>query len=87
MRFVNQLWYLVQGLSESFSWVFMFIALLPFLFFFKMQKRERSWIAGLTAIYFCLAVLLVNLLNVGWTALRRISTKCSSPPHTRCSPS
>jgi tetratricopeptide (TPR) repeat protein len=65
IRFANQLWYLVQGLSESFSWVFMFVGLLPFLFLFKMHKRERSWIIGLTAIYFCLAVLLVNLLNVG----------------------
>src|SRR5208282_4381048 len=43
----------------------MFVGLLPFLFLFKMHKRERSWIIGLTAIYFCLAVLLVNLLNVG----------------------
>src|SRR5208282_3085282 len=65
IRFANQLWYLVQGLSESFSWVFMFVGLLPFLFLFKMHKRERSWIIGLTAIYFCLAVLLVNLLDVG----------------------
>ncbi|MGD0744187.1 MAG: DUF2723 domain-containing protein [Verrucomicrobiota bacterium] len=64
-RFVNQLWYLVQGLSESFGWVFMFVGLMPFLFLVKMHKRERSWIIGLTAIYFCLAVLLVNLLNVG----------------------
>jgi tetratricopeptide (TPR) repeat protein len=65
VRFANQLWYLVQGLSESFSWVFMFVGLLPFLFLLKMHKRERSWIIGLTAIYFCLAVLLVNLLDVG----------------------
>jgi len=65
VRFANQLWYLVQGLSESFSWVFMFVGLLPFLFLFKMHKRERSWIIGLTAIYFCLSVLLVNLLDVG----------------------
>ncbi len=65
VRFANQLWYLVQGLSESFSWVFMFVGLLPFLFLFKMHKRERSWIIGLTAIYICLAVLLVNLLDVG----------------------
>jgi tetratricopeptide (TPR) repeat protein len=65
MRFVNQLWYIAQGLSESFSWVLIFIGLLPFLFFFKMQKRERGWILGLTSIYFCLAVLLVILLNVG----------------------
>jgi tetratricopeptide (TPR) repeat protein len=65
MRFVDQLWYIAQGLSESFSWVLIFIGLLPFLFFSKMQKRERGWILGLTSIYFCLAVLLVILLDVG----------------------
>ena len=65
VRFVNQLWYLVHGLSQSFSWVFMFVGLLPFLFLFKMQKRERAWIAGLAAVYFCVAVLLVILLDVG----------------------
>ena len=65
LRFVDQLWYVAYGLSESFSWVFMFIGALPFLFFKKMQKRERSWLIGLTAIYFCLAILLVILLNVG----------------------
>jgi tetratricopeptide (TPR) repeat protein len=65
IRFLKQLWYISQGLSESFSWVLIFIGLLPFLFFVKMQKRERGWILGLTAIYFCLSVLLVILLNVG----------------------
>ena len=59
-----QLCYIVQGLSEGFSWVFVFIGLLPFLFLFKMHKRERGWIIGLTAIYFCLSVLLVRLLDV-----------------------
>ncbi len=63
-RFFNQLWYIGQGLAESFSWVFIFIGLLPFLFLFKMQKRERAWIVGLTAIYFCLSVILVILINV-----------------------
>ncbi len=29
-----------------------------------MHKRERSWIIGLTSIYFCLSVLLVILINV-----------------------
>jgi tetratricopeptide (TPR) repeat protein len=41
----------------------MFIALVPFVFFLKMQKRERAWLIGLTAIYLCLGVLLVILLN------------------------
>ena len=63
-RFVYQLWYLAQGLSQTFSWFFMFIGLLPFLFLHKMHRRERSWIIGLTAIYFFLSVLLVIILNV-----------------------
>ena len=63
-RFSFQLGYLAQGLSDSFSRVYMFIGLMPFLFIMKMHKRERSWIIGLTAIYFCLAVLLVILLDV-----------------------
>ena len=63
-RFAFQLSYLAQGLSESFSRVYMFIGLMPFLFIMKMHKRERSWIIGLTSIYFCLAVLLVILLDV-----------------------
>jgi thioredoxin-like negative regulator of GroEL len=65
IRFFHQVQYLVQGLAESFNWVFMFVGLMPFLFLLKMHKRERSWIIGLTSIYFCLAILLVILLNVG----------------------
>jgi len=64
-RFANQLWYLVQGLSISFSWVFMFIGVLPFFFLTRMPRRLWSWLGGLCAIYFCLSVLLVILLNVG----------------------
>ena len=64
-RLVNQLGYVAHGLADSFSWVFMFVGALPFLFLKKMQKRERSWLIGITAIYFCLAILLVILLNVG----------------------
>ena len=63
-RFAFQLWYIITGLSESFSWVYIFVGALPFLFILKMHKRERSWIIGLTCIYFCLAVLLGILLNV-----------------------
>ncbi|HXR03558.1 MAG TPA: DUF2723 domain-containing protein, partial [Verrucomicrobiae bacterium] len=65
LRFFHQLQYIVQGLAESFNWVFMFVGLLPFLFLLKMHKRERSWIIGLSSIYICIAVLLVVLLNVG----------------------
>ena len=63
-HFLFQLYYLAEGLSESFSWVYMFIGLLPFLFLKKMQARERGWIIGLTVIYLLLSVQLVVVLNV-----------------------
>jgi tetratricopeptide (TPR) repeat protein len=63
-RFGFQLWYIVTGLAESFSWVYIFVGVLPFLFLLKMRRREKSWIIGVTCIYFCLAVLLGILLNV-----------------------
>jgi tetratricopeptide (TPR) repeat protein len=62
-RFIMQLGLLISGLAGSFSWVFLFIALLPFFFLLKMQKRERAWIVGLTAIYLCVGVLLTVLMN------------------------
>jgi tetratricopeptide (TPR) repeat protein len=63
-RVFFQLGYLVKGLSESFSWVYLFIGLLPVLMLGKMHKRERSWIIGVIAIYLHLSVLLVLVLNV-----------------------
>ena len=63
VRFIMQLGMVSGSLANSFSWVFLFVALLPFLFLFKMQKRERAWIIGLAAIYFCVGILLTVLMN------------------------
>ena len=63
MRFVTQLGMLTTGIVEEFNWVYMFLALVPFLFFRKMHRRERAWMIGITAIYLCLGVLLLYLLN------------------------
>jgi tetratricopeptide (TPR) repeat protein len=62
-RFIMQLGILVSDIATEFNWVLVFIALVPLLFFFKMQKRERSWITGLVAIYLCVGVLLMILMN------------------------
>jgi hypothetical protein len=62
-RFLGQLVMLIDGAQKEFTWVYLFIALVPFVFFLKMQKRERAWLIGLTAIYLCLGVLLIVLLN------------------------
>jgi tetratricopeptide (TPR) repeat protein len=61
--FALQLANMGQGIVDEFNWVYAFLALVPFLFFLKMRRRERAWMIGLTAIYLCLAVLLLVLLN------------------------
>jgi cobalamin synthase len=38
-------------------------AIIPFVFFLKMRKREQVWMIGLTGIFLCLSVLVTDLLN------------------------
>ena len=61
----NRVWFhlMGRGIVEEFNWVYMFLALVPFLFFRKMHRRERAWMIGIVAIYFFLGVLLLILLN------------------------
>jgi len=62
-RFFNQLAMLLANVGDEFTLVYGFLAVVPFIFFFRMQRRERAWIIGLCAIYLCLGVLLMILLN------------------------
>jgi len=62
-RFLAQLKMYFEGAIDEFHLVYLLIALVPFLFFVRMQKRERAWIIGNSAIYVCLAFLLLILLN------------------------
>jgi thioredoxin-like negative regulator of GroEL len=61
--FLTQLTMLGRGIIEEFNWLYALLALVPFLFFFRLHRRERAWLIGLTAIYLCLGVLLLILLN------------------------
>jgi len=63
LRFLSQLEMVIQGAADEFTWVYLFIALVPFVFFFKMQKRERAWIIALAAMYVFLGGLLIILLS------------------------
>jgi tetratricopeptide (TPR) repeat protein len=63
MRFITQLGMMGTGIVEEFNWVYAFLALIPFIFFLKMHRRERAWLIGITAIYLCMGVLLLILLN------------------------
>jgi len=62
-RFLLQLKMYFEGAIDEFHLVYLLLALVPFVFFVRMQKRERAWIVGNTAVYACLAFLLLILLN------------------------
>jgi len=61
--FVKQLGLLLIDIALEFNWVMLFFALVPLFFFLKMRQRERSWIIGLSAVYFFIAILLVILMH------------------------
>ncbi len=61
--FLTQLKNMGLGIVDEFNWVYAFLALVPFLYFRKLHRRERAWLIGITAIYLCLGVLLLILLN------------------------
>ncbi len=62
-RLLMQIGMYLTGANEEFNPVCLVLALVPFFFFLKLQKRERAWLIGLTAIWACLAILLMILLN------------------------
>lgn len=62
-HFMTELSMLFSELADCYSLVAMFFALLPLFFIFKMQKRERSWVISVAAIYPFLGVLLSIFLS------------------------
>lgn len=63
--FFKQIWMYTTGAVEEFNLIYLLLAFLPLLFFKRMQKRERCWMIGLWAIYLCLSIFLLILLNPG----------------------
>ncbi len=53
----------VTDVMDEFSLVYILIGLLPFVFLFRMQKRERTWLLGMSAVFVSLVTLLLVLLN------------------------
>ncbi|HEU5123729.1 MAG TPA: DUF2723 domain-containing protein [Verrucomicrobiae bacterium] len=58
-----QLWRFLEGLNNEFGFLYLLIALIIFLFYRKMKRRERVWILGMVSIFICVGPLLVELLN------------------------
>ncbi|MFM1770557.1 MAG: hypothetical protein RJA22_3086 [Verrucomicrobiota bacterium] len=62
-RYLDQIMLYVGGCFEEMNFVYVLIGLIPLFFIRRLQPRERAWIIGLAAIYFCLSFFLLNLLN------------------------
>ena len=75
LRFILQLKMYFEGAIEELHLAYLLLALVPFFFFTRMQKRERAWLTGNTAIYACLAFLLLILLNPNTDKQSRDLTK------------
>ena len=65
LKFMDQSRMYAEGASEEFGAIFVLLSLFPLFFLGRMQRRERAWIGGLAAVWFCLAVLLLILMNPG----------------------
>jgi tetratricopeptide (TPR) repeat protein len=64
--FTKQMSMYFEGMYEEFNFVYLFIAVLVFFFYRKMQPRERAWLlGGVIAMFVCLGPFLVLLLNPG----------------------
>jgi tetratricopeptide (TPR) repeat protein len=62
-RYLTQIWRFLEGLDAEFNMLYLLIALVVFLFYLKMKRRERTWIIGMVATFICLGPFLVLLLN------------------------
>jgi len=71
-----QLWRYLEGMAIQFNPFFLLLALVIFLTYQKLKRRERVWIIGMTAIYICIGPFLVLLLNF---APDRQSIQISAP--------
>ncbi|MCC7374308.1 MAG: DUF2723 domain-containing protein [Verrucomicrobiales bacterium] len=74
-KIFEQVLMLFEGAVEEFNLVYLLIALVPFLFWARLRKSEKGWMMGLSAIYVCLAFLLLWLLNPNTDRQSRELTK------------
>jgi tetratricopeptide (TPR) repeat protein len=63
VTFVKQIGMYIGGAMEEFNLIYLLIGLIPLVFYKRMQQRERAWVMGLGAIYLCLSLFLLILLN------------------------
>ncbi len=62
--FAKQLSMFLEGLNDEFNWVCLVLAVVMFIFYRRMQARERAWTVGITAFFVVLGPFLVLLFNL-----------------------
>ena len=58
-----QLWRYLEGTAQQFNLFYLLLALLAFVTFRQLKRRERVWMIGMLAVYICTGPFLVLLLN------------------------
>jgi hypothetical protein len=62
-RFIDEMGVYWQLLTKDFGICYLVFAVIPFGFLFRVGKIGRVWLLGLLAIYFFMAVFMVDLVN------------------------
>ena len=62
-RYADQLGMYGEGVLTDFGVIYVLPVLVPFWFVRRMRARERRWMLGLLAVFLCLSLLMVALLN------------------------
>jgi thioredoxin-like negative regulator of GroEL len=63
ITYVKQIIMYIGGAIEEFNLIYLLVFLVPIFFFKRMQQREKAWMVGVWAIYLCLSLFLLALLN------------------------
>src|SRR5207249_4713618 len=49
--------------ASEFGLPYVLLALIPFCVLFRIHSKQRRWILGLLAVYLCLVILMIMLVN------------------------
>jgi len=63
VTYAKQIVMYVGGAIEEFNLIYLLVFLVPIFFYKRMQQREKAWMLGIGAIYLCLSLFLLALLN------------------------
>jgi hypothetical protein len=63
VTFVKQIGMYIGARLRKFNLIYLLVAFVPLFFYRRMQQREKAWMLGIGAIYLCLSLFLLALLN------------------------